>query len=128
MKSYIGVFFNLRHVLPGSHLKLLAPKKKPCRSPEHEQLSRTFTFDERRRSRSFNSEEIDALSTTSVPTGLSRARAGSYSFHGTTKTGYVVTPKRHVTSTPKFSPNTTYPNSASPNDLSKSPQFKITGG
>ncbi|CAB3981494.1 Hypothetical predicted protein [Paramuricea clavata] len=111
---------DVRHVLPGSHLKLLAPKKKPCRSPEHEQLSRSFTFDERRRSRSFNSETFDALSTTSVPTGISRARAGSYSFHGTTKTGYIVTPKRHiVTSTPKFSHNTMHPGKAFPNDLSR---------
>ena len=90
-----------RHVLPGSHLKLLAPKKKPCRSPEHQQLNKSFTYSERRRSRSFNSEEINALST-----GISRARAGSYSFHGTTKTGYINSPKRHVvTSTPNVSPS-----------------------
>jgi predicted RNase H-like nuclease len=103
-------------------LKLLAPKKKPCRSPKHEQLSRSFTFDERRRSRSFDSEAIDALSTaTTAPLGISRTRAGSYSFHGTTKSGYIVAPKRQVvTSTPKDMHNIVgRPAETFPKDLSK---------
>ncbi|XP_028416628.1 uncharacterized protein LOC114540700 isoform X2 [Dendronephthya gigantea] len=111
---------DVRHVHPGSHLKLLAPKKKPCRSPDHGKLNSSFTYDERRRSRSFNSSEIDALSKAITQKGISRTRAGSYSFHGTTKSGYIATPKRHiVSSTPKDKHTSVVPAKNFPNDVSR---------
>lgn len=125
--NYWGVIWFDRYVLPGCHLKLLAPKKKPCRSPDQKQFSKSFSFDDRRRSRSFTSETSDALSTASVPTtGLSRARAGSYSFHGRTKTGVIVPPKCYVvTSTPKVNHSAMHPAESLPKDVSKSPHSNI---